>query len=767
MIISSSKEKKKSTKLTLPVADKNQQLSKTFRFSVQAISDTNFKLTAFSNTKVNYIKLLPGELKQFDIEGVKDNCLFFKIPSQKSIQKVELSVLAIQNLKNKINYKDAFVLEKYHNMDEEPQKLAIDTDYSIKKEYKIISILLTQFEMGMYALKFGPGLKGKDFSVILRLSFNDLQILNAYSSQHIRVPAQSSVDFQIPLANSSVWDVNGYSCTGPLQIYFNTQVPEFHDQDLMKSINNESGQTFEFSKYVDSRKSVAIYMNVKNPSDSSIDLMFNSKIRNAFADYDYFSSLSINDQISYDDIKIAELDLSSEQLFFDLGFPLISPNLAKHYSTADYLRFSYEFYQIPSTVTTSTEIPSLNPSEEKEKLFQQLCKLIDEISEEEQDDSSNYKPIAKSPLMVSNIIYKKQTQQQKNQDENISSSSESNKNQEENTNDNDKITFVPDHILTKNVESVQTKFIFPFFMSNGHTEYYMSNHLDTRKLILDGIQLTKQKIEKSREKSFIGVKKGESLKVKFFVFRKLEVMEDPEGNFIYGSFILNPKTIDYDLSDGKLRENIKTTPKSSSSKASDTLKNSNQPDTAPIRKKKEEEKHLDKNNVENRNPNLKVMDNVVRKNKESIWDFISDSFLKILVVFIILLLVILCLVVIRDKRKLDREGYTGSLTGDFEAEGIKVMDDTSRSIEIGNYETRKNNGEEVTASKDMERKEREIELQMQSYQTEAVARQITNPGTDSDEEENEKQVQGTLKNGKCKVVTDDVQEVVDYEQEME
>lgn len=103
-------------------------------------------------------------------------------------------------------------------------------------------------------------------------------------------------------------------------------------------------------------------------------------------------------------MKIAGLNLAEEKLYFNLEFPLLSPNIGKHYPSADYLRFSYEFYQIPTNIV---EVDNPNEAKTEEgRAFQQICTLINQVNAG-YNWSTSYQPIAKNPLIVSNIIYKK------------------------------------------------------------------------------------------------------------------------------------------------------------------------------------------------------------------------------------------------------------------------------------------------------------------------------------------------------------------------
>jgi hypothetical protein len=152
---------------------------------------------------------------------------------------------------------------------------------------------------------------------------------------------------------------------------------------------------------------------------------------------------------------VSGLDLKSDKLYMDLGFPLISPNLGKHYPTADYFRFSYEFYQLPNDEGL---VEMDNPEEEETaegRDFQDMCELIEEVNEDTAWRNSQ-KPIAQNPLFVSRIVYKKVNvhhQTDDNSGERRVLADES----------NTQFKYVPDYILTNNVEETETRFSLPFF----------------------------------------------------------------------------------------------------------------------------------------------------------------------------------------------------------------------------------------------------------------------------------------------------------------
>jgi hypothetical protein len=339
------KDSKKHQRVTLPLPSTTHSLGKTFRFQVQAIGETEYKMTAFSNNKVNFLKIHPGELKQFEINHNDNTKLFFKIPSNGEIFVTKLDILQIVGLDELKDYSNSLKLEKYNNINDPPVELVYQQDYTMLFLGDTIVLQIGNMSQGLYAIKFDGELKSKDFEIVLRLSFNNLNVLDAFTSQQVRIIGGGQMDFQIPVAKSGMWDIEGYSCAGPITIYYNEVEPEFHDQDIMAEVENNGG-SFEFSTYISSKKSQAIYMRIEVSGGKSANIMFNSKMGGLFAG-DSFQSLSINDQVQYSDLRVAGLDIAKERLYLDLGFPLISPNLGKHYPTADYLRFSYEFYQVP------------------------------------------------------------------------------------------------------------------------------------------------------------------------------------------------------------------------------------------------------------------------------------------------------------------------------------------------------------------------------------------------------------------------------------
>lgn len=186
-------------------------------------------MTAFSNSKINFFKLHPGELKQFNIKWKDNTKLFFKIPSNGVIYKAELSIYSIVGLNSIRDYRKSLKFERYKKGNQLPCLLVDEEDYTIAKSGDIIIMKLINTSPGLYALRFDNELKNVDFEIVLRLSFNDLTVIDAFSTQQVRIPANNAVNYQIPVAKSGVWDLNGYSCVGPLEIYFNSKEPSFHD----------------------------------------------------------------------------------------------------------------------------------------------------------------------------------------------------------------------------------------------------------------------------------------------------------------------------------------------------------------------------------------------------------------------------------------------------------------------------------------------------------------------------------------------------------
>lgn len=651
-------------------------------------------MTAFSNEKINFLKLLPGELKQFEIDHAKNTKLFFKIPVDGEIYKADLAIFKIVGLTELKDYRSSIMLERYDNINEAPTVLSYGSDYTITFVEDVITLVLGNTNQGLYAIKFAGELKNKDFEIVLRLSFNNLRVLDSFSTQQVRIPSGGSVDYQIPVTTSGVWDFNGYSCSGPLKMYFNTKEPEFNDQNFMADVEEYGGE-IEYSTYVESKKSQAIYLQITNDSGKSIDLMFNSKLGGLFKS-DNFSSLNINDQVQYDDLFISGIDLTKEKVFVDLGFPLISPNIGKHYPDADYLRFSYEFYQISND--NGMEMDDPNEAEDDEgRTFQEMCKLIDDVNVDTAYTNS-YKPIAQNPLFVSNIIYKKQKPAGR-----VLGGIESD------------IKFVPDYILTKDVQSVQSKFSMPWFggLEKPHTEYFITNYMDLKRLKVDGYaQMTGDLLSKYKKEHMFSNQYDDKMNLRFLVYRKLEVLEDPQGNFKYGSFILRPKTIEVNLADTDLVSPTSTTD------PTDPPVDSGNP-TVPIREKTDDEKPKEYNNLNTDEEKNIITKEINKKNNgedtynvNKIWE---ELLVQIGWLVFILLLGCLIFKIVQKKRHFDRNGYHGSLTGEFEMEGVKMMNETARSIEVTDFEKREEYFKNERAIDQQLAKSSEKEIEMQAY----------------------------------------------------
>lgn len=166
-------------------------------------------------------------------------------------------------------------------------------------------------------------------------------------------------------------------------------------------------------------------------------------------------------------------------------------------------------------------------------------------------------------------------------------------------------------------------------------------------------------------------------------------MEDPDGKFKYGNFMLKPQTIDVDLANTEQLETKSSSP------------------TIPVREKTDTEKNKDTNNGNTVSETVEGLINDVRhpdnrgKGTYSGFKLLSEKLLKIALFVTIVLIILLFLKVCSQKREYDREGYRGSKTGEFELDQSKMMNDTSRSIEITDFEVKK-----------------PIEFEMSSYQTE-------------------------------------------------
>jgi hypothetical protein len=60
---------------------------------------------------------------------------------------------------------------------------------------------------------------------------------------------------------------------------------------------------------------------------------------------------------------VSGINLKTDILEVNLGFPMISPNIGVHYPSADYVRISYEFYQVPIESNRVSDLYD-NPEEE-------------------------------------------------------------------------------------------------------------------------------------------------------------------------------------------------------------------------------------------------------------------------------------------------------------------------------------------------------------------------------------------------------------------
>jgi hypothetical protein len=138
------------------------------------------------------------------------------------------------------------------------------------------------------------------------------------------------------------------------------------------------------------------------------------------------------------------------------------------------------------------------------------------INEANEDSSFEnvYTPMAQSPLFVSNIYYKKDTGKKDGKILRMLG----------NTNEST-VKFIPDRLRTQGLQSESKRFDFPLFgfKFKSHTDYYISNNIDVKKLKIENFAHVNGKLIERTKKT-----KGNKLKMEtnLLVYRNIDICED-------------------------------------------------------------------------------------------------------------------------------------------------------------------------------------------------------------------------------------------------
>jgi len=178
----------------------NNGTSKIFRFKVKSQptnpSGREISLTVNSGKNNNFLALHPGELKQYGIRSIDAPSLFFKVSQSLGILTAKLELNQLPRLiKTLQHYSSSFVINRYQNLYEDPTLLQAGSDYKIKLIDERVSLEFNKPREGFYALSFSDVLKDKDFEIVARVSFNNQQVLESYSTSQISIEAKSKINF--------------------------------------------------------------------------------------------------------------------------------------------------------------------------------------------------------------------------------------------------------------------------------------------------------------------------------------------------------------------------------------------------------------------------------------------------------------------------------------------------------------------------------------------------------------------------------------------
>jgi len=295
------------------------------------------------------------------------------------------------------------------------------------------------------------------------------------------------------------------------------------------------------------------------------------------------------------------------------------------------------------------------------------------------------------PLLSTSIIYKKGDIGKRilhtgiHDHRNLSDANqEANKNQK----------FRADYFLQSNSELANVRVDLNIPGSDKNAEfnsnsYTITNHLDIRKLFVPSSS-NKNEMVNFDVMSLKNLDSTHPQKFKFFISQKIEILEDDwygseqQDGLKYGSFVLNPKVIELDISAVKLTgslDPIEEQPKSDSSQNSgntnsgtdEEVKSSSsenlKPDYDPLKTK---EKNSANDTLKKVKELLAKELNKQDKKKKSDYspsEIFEEVLVKLLCIVGIVLLMFLCACIICGKRKMERDGYHGSnQSGEFENE---------------------------------------------------------------------------------------------------
>lgn len=215
-------------------------------------------------------------------------------------------------------------------------------------------------------------------------------------------------------------------------------------------------------------------------------------------------------------MTVGDIDLTQRRMFFELGIPQVSPNILKHYPSSDYLRFTYEIYQIPpldelqkivepaGSIGSETEINQRKRAQEEHvRAMQYFCKIAEYTLAD--SHSENQRTDFAKPLMTTSIIYKKgnldrrQLQAKKNRSL-----------QSRSLNEAVREKFKPEYFLQSNFDVTNGKVDFKHPKSDQPLEfnsasYTITNHLDLSQIFVRSLlakdQLVKLDIKTLEKKS--------------------------------------------------------------------------------------------------------------------------------------------------------------------------------------------------------------------------------------------------------------------------
>lgn len=456
-------------------------------------------------------------------------------------------------------------------------------------------------------------------------------------------------------------------------------------------------------------------------------LFFNSRI-NTYYKQDLFQTLSINDQVYDNQVTVDQINLTQKRLFFELGLPQVSPNILKHYPTADYLRYTYEIYQIPplsefeSLISPQSSDPEASALSERKKIKEEhlramkyFCKITEYTHSDQHSDLGKIQLV--KPLLSTSIIYKKGDIEKRilhaeiHDHRNLGGANQgANKNQK----------FRAEYFLQSNSELANVRVDLNLPGSDKNAEfnsnsYTITNHLDIRKLFVPSSSSSSKKdaMVNFDVSSMKNLDSTHPQKFKFFISQKIEILEDDwygseqQDGLKYGSFVLNPKVIELDLSAVKLigsldpiekqpkSDNFQNSGKANSGTDEEGKSSSGEnlkPDYDPLKtKEKNSAKDTLKTVAELLAKELNKQDKKKKSADFAPSEIFEDALVKSLCIVGIILLLFLCACIICGKRKMERDGYYSSnQSGEFENEvnGTQTNSGTGRSIEVTDHVAR-------------------------------------------------------------------------------